>query len=216
MKGLIIKNAMSLYRQNEMLIIMLLLFNTVFITILPDFSFMAAITMLFSTILVQNQMSDENKSGYSEYERSLPLTYKHIVISRYIFGFGFSLTAAAVSVTVESFISFIFDIELGILSFAASSFLYSGVAFVILCLLLPVYYAIGTKPVPILNVLIILIPTVINYIANLNDRSALMGDFSNLSALVIVVVCVSAAVVNTGSVLLSLRIYRQVYFNQQL
>lgn len=206
MKGLIIKNAVSLYRQNEILIIMLLLFNTVFITILPDFSFMAAITMLFSAILVLNQMSVENKSGYTEFERSLPVSHKDIVFSRYIFGLGFSLTAAVVSTVVETFITFIFDIEFSVLSFAVSSFFYAGVAFVILCALLPVYYAFGTKPAAVINVFIILIPTALNYFIRLNRPGSTMGDFSGLSAAMAISACAASVIIIACSLFLSLRI----------
>ena len=201
MKGLLLKNSYSLLRKNEMFILILLVMNAVFMTVLSDYSFMAVFTMFFAAVLVLDQIADERKKGYNEYEKILPVSIKDIVFSRYIFAFGFMTAAAATSFLATVFISYMFDYPCDYLAFGIKSLIFAGLAFLIVCIVLPFYYVLDTRIIRIINILIVAIPTVVNYFISKAGTPFIIIE---TSPFIIIAGILGASVITFFSMLLSI------------
>ena len=210
MKGLIIRNIYSIYRKNEKLIIMMLLVNALFMTMFSSFSFLSIFTMLFAAALVQDQIYDDTKTGYLDFESSLPFTSKDIVLSRYISSVAFIFIGATASIVSTSFVIFMFDYDLPYLPFALSTLLFAYIAFVLLCVLFPLYYRYSTKHIRLISIALLVIPTGLNFLATRTEVGKLLSI--SLPIYLIVILAVLSLVIITGSIYISLNLMKKMKF----
>jgi hypothetical protein len=146
-------------------------------------------------------MSEERKNGYGDFEKSLPLSAKDIVLSRYIFALGFILTGAAASTGATAFIGFLFDYQYDLIAFTVLSFVFGYVAFLVLCILFPIYYRFGTKYIWLTNILIVVIPLVINYLLTLD---VITVSYDNISVFTILIAILLSFFIIAGSIYISI------------
>ena len=203
MKGLVIKNIYSIYRKNEKLIIMMLLVNALYMTMFSSFSFLSIFTMFFALALVQDQIYEDNKSGFSVYEMALPFTEKDLVFSRYLSAFTFIFLSAAASIISTLFVDFMFDFGLAVWSFTFSSLLFAYIAFVILAILLPIYYRYGIKNIRLVSIALLILPTAVNYYITKTETVVFNTDFPIY--LIILLMIISLAII-AASIYSSLKI----------
>ena len=205
MKGLVIKNLYTIVRKNEKVIIMVLLVNALMMTMLPDFYFLVIFSMFFTSALVQDQIGEEEKLGFSNFEKALPVSYRNIVFSRYLTAFAFIIVGAAASIVTTAFVDFMFDYEMNIFSFALSSLIFAYVSFVVLCVLLPFYYRYGTKHIRLISIVMLVVPTVANYFFGREGYIPGVG----FNPIFIVVLALLSLCIVVFSVYLSLKIMKK-------
>lgn len=171
MKGIIIKNLYSIYRKNEKLILMILLVNALFMTMFDSFSFLSIFTMFFTAALVQDQIYEDRKTTFIEYEKILPLTSFEIVGAAYISAISVIAIGAAASVVSVAFVNYMFDYGLKLLPFTLTTLLFAYIAFVLLCILFPFYYRFGTKNIRLISVALLVIPTAVNFFISRRNQT---------------------------------------------
>ena len=204
MKGLLYKESFTVLRQNETLIIAILLLNAFFLSFFSDIAFLSAVTMFFITVFVVNSVVDDVKTGFSEYEKTMPVTKKDIVLSKYLFGAGFMVVGPVGTLATEFFITFMFDIEWHPLERMKATFFFAAAAYLLLCIFLPLIYRCGIKIGFFLNLLALSIPTALSFFIDFGSIS-FPAETGALILFILVAAGVSAAIISL-SILLSLRL----------
>ncbi len=140
MKSLMIKDLLNLKRQNK---IFLAIFIYAFIFSTNDSPFLEFILVIFSIILIVNNISYDEKANWNTYILCMPVSRKDIIIQKYILGLIF--------LSLSFFVAIIFGIILSILNIEDIKellFFYLGIlsgGILYLIFLLPFIFKFGTE-----------------------------------------------------------------------
>lgn len=202
MKGLIIKDLLSLRKSMKMIAAMLVFYG-VFAFIGHDISFVTGMSTLLFTMLTITTLAYDEASKWDRYALSLPVTRKQLVGSKYLLTLLLALAGALISFFFLLASSFLGG-ELILTEALATVYLLMAASLFFTSILLPLTYQFGVEKSRIFMLAIFGLPALAVYF--LHNAGVALPDEATLEALAWLSPFILAAVL-TGSYLLSLRIY---------
>lgn len=208
MKGLLLKDLYNL-KSSSKVIGLVVLFYFIFGIISGEASFMSAFIMVMMLTLPITAISYDERSKWNIYAASMPIKRKDIVICKYILGLILGLSGSIISLVYTGLINKSISMEN-----IYNSVTVTSLGFVLLALLIPVMFKLGTEKGRIIMITIFLIPTMlILMLSNLTPNIDLMEVVENINFNV-VAVCVP--VISLALYVISSVITITIYENKEL
>ena len=95
MKGLLLKDFYTLFRQMKIVLVLILLF-----TLMPGYS-VQAFAILYSAMMPITAMAYDERAGWNNLAVMMPYTPQQIVISKYLLGYAFVAVSSVLSLLVR-------------------------------------------------------------------------------------------------------------------
>ncbi|MDP4109687.1 MAG: ABC-2 transporter permease [Bacillota bacterium] len=159
MKGLLLKD-FFLFIKNIKFYVFALGFFFVLSFLYNDSGFISGMVVLYFTLFAVSSFSYDDLAGFDIYARSLPVTRKEIVASKYLLGLILSFSGGVLSI-VFGLIFNVLKGKSGILKQLLVSYTVICIGLFFLCLILPLIYKFGTEKSRYLMFIIFLIPTLL-------------------------------------------------------
>ncbi len=202
MKGLIIKDILSL-RKNIKMMGAMLLFFAVFAFIGNDVTFVSGMATLLMTMLTVTTLAYDEASKWDRYALSLPITRKQLVLSKYLLTLLLALGGAVISLIILLTASLTGN-GISVIEALATVYGLFWVSLVFTGILLPLTYKFGVEKSRLFVFAIFGLPTLGVYF--LHNAGVQMPDAAALTVLAWLSPFILAAVF-TVSCLISQRIY---------
>ncbi len=204
MKGLLVKDiyVISKYAKTYLVIFG---FYAVFSFYTGDTGFLSGMTVLLAALMTITSFSYDDLAKWDKYARSLPVTKREIVLSKYLLGFVLTVAGAILSLVGTALFHLIDKNGTLLPEQLATSYALSALAVVFLCILLPLIFRFGVEKSRLMMFAVFLIPTLA--VVALSKMNVQMPTEDQLM-LALKVSPVILVVLVALSFLISCRIYR--------
>ena len=204
MRGLLLKDLLNLKKQ-WVIIGVLIIFYALFSFKSGNGSMLGGVLGVLAAMMPVTAFSFDEKAKWDKYALSMPVSRADLVLSKYLFGFGFCVVAFAVNLVFN----FLLDSGGGFMKTLLISYALFAAALFFMLLLLPVLFRFGVEKGRLLMLAILLLPTAavtlgVTSGGGLPDEHALMLLLKLSPFLVILLAA--------GSMVLSLKIYARKEF----
>lgn len=162
MKGLILKDLLSL-KKNMRTALLFLLFYVVFALMMHSVSFISGMAILFFTMLSVTSFAYDDQAGWNVYAASLPVTRDQIVRSKYVLALLLAGTGSVIALAVSFAAPLVGDTEtlpeqlLTVLTLFLVSLLFAGV-------IIPLTYRFGVEKSRMMILVVFAVPALIGYL----------------------------------------------------
>lgn len=200
MKGLMIKDFLSLKRQGRVLFVMLAIY-IMFGAFSKNISMLCGMTVMICAMMPITTLSYDEKSKWDKYALSMPIPRQTIVLSKYIFGVLLILAGIAFVIPISLLISS-FTGEMVIKDILLTVLATAGAAVLFLAIMLPLLFKFGVEKARILIMLVIFIPIaalMILYKLGVSAPSEQMiKHFISFSPIVLILVLLISAAISVA------------------
>ncbi|MDF2540671.1 MAG: hypothetical protein K0S47_389 [Herbinix sp.] len=167
MKGLLLKDALTLKKQGKIILIMVV-FYTIYSASTKNISMLGAMVTLLCAMMPITTLSYDEFCQWDKYALSMPVSRNDIVLSKYIFGVILDLLGVAV-VTVISLVIVLVTKTIDVKETLITTVAIGGVALVFLSIILPLLFKLGVEKGRLMLMVVVFVPTMLAMIApNLN------------------------------------------------
>ncbi len=156
MKGLIIKDFLSLKKYGRS-VLLVIAFYILFSFMVDDSSFMSGAVVLLFSVTVITSFSYDKQAGWEEYALSLPLPRKTIVKSKYLLSLLMTIAGAALSALIGIVINLVTNNK-SIIEHLTATYVLLIISVLFLSIMLPLIYKFGVEKSRIFMVIVIAIP----------------------------------------------------------
>ena len=162
MKGLLIKDLLVL-RKYARTLLLIFLFYMFFSFFTNDTSFFSGMTVMFFTISTITSFSYDDLAKWNRYARSLPLTKKEIVASKYLLALILAVTGTVLPMVFSLLFISVFGGKTGAAEQLMISYALFAVAVVFMCVMLPFLFKYGVEKSRVILFGVFLIPFIIGF-----------------------------------------------------
>lgn len=202
MNALILKDFYVMWKQTKILLILILVFSC-----LPG-AFYPTFAVVYAAILPYTAMAYDERSKWDQLAAMLPYSDRHIVLSKYCFGYLAIAAAAGISLVVQTALTAVWDRAAENLAPFSSILLAICMGVCVLALTLPLMFRFGVEKGRLVMFLIIFLVC-----GGAGTVTGITSEFSdggrNLMTLALPGAALAAVVLTAASIPLSLGLYRR-------
>ena len=207
MRGLIIKDCLTLVKQMKIFLVIIVIFS-----IVPGYN-MSAFAIIYSALLPMTALAYDERSKWDVLAAMMPYRPRDIVVSKYLLGIGAVIAAAVISCIAQAVISAVRHTAMDPEFFAGSAIMLCGL--IMLSVLLPFMFRFGVEKGRIAMFVIVgLAAVAAAFLSGRSDEgSAYYASMSSASVTATAgAVAAAAVVILIVSILISIRIYSKKEF----
>lgn len=204
MKGLLLKDLLNLKKQAK-IYLFLFGFYLAFGIIAKDASFFSGVIMILCAMLPITALSYDERAKWDKYALTMPISRKHMVLSKYALGILFTVFGFIILLLVNSFVEMSFKETIG-----TSLIIFGGSIFFI-SLIMPILFKFGVEKGRMLMMLVLFLPAaIIILIGNFSSKlPTISPKFLEIAMYVSPIIILMLLAL---SIILSLRIYQKKEF----
>lgn len=180
MIGLLYKDLLSIKKSMTRVVFVFAIYLVIFAISEDGASFLSAMVVLLSAMLVMNAFAYDEISKWNYYALSLPITKRQLVLSRYVLTLIMNLSGFLLA-----FLPGLFRNHMS-MEFVMTVYCVSSVALALMAILLPLLFKFGTQKARIWIFVICMVPTVLIFAFNksgLSFQSVSLSDAAIETAL---------------------------------
>ena len=208
MRGLIIKDCLTLVKQMKIFLVIIVIFS-----IVPGYN-MSAFAIIYSALLPMTALAYDERSKWDVLAAMMPYRPRDIVVSKYLLGIGAVIAAAVISCIAQAVISAVRHTAMDPEFFAGSAIMLCA-GLIMLSVLLPFMFRFGVEKGRIAMFVIVgLAAVAAAFLSGRSDEgSAYYASMSSASVTTTAgAVAAAAVVILIVSILISIRIYSKKEF----